>query len=133
MENQNLPREIDMTDGMLNSICEDVLAARNLLNRMLEEAARLGIHIEVALTKETYRGYLLDLIDVQAKDYKGSDIPMIDLVLAANSLLSEMMQLAVSREIKVETKLIPILHLNPEKNGLRTHLCVEALPQRKFL
>jgi hypothetical protein len=122
---------IDMSEGMLRSICDDVLAARNLLNRMLEKAARNGIvvHVRIVWSKLSAQQ-----IDVQIKDHKAynrTDVPYIELVKAANSLLNEMIQLAVSRKIEIETRLVPIYHLNPGK-GLREHICVEALPKREF-
>jgi hypothetical protein len=123
MDNQE--ETIDMSQGMLDSIHDDVLGARNLLNRMLEKAARNGIVVYVAL----FPSVLGCLVNVQVKDYKASDIPCIELVNAASSLLNEMILLAFSRKIEIETRLVPILHLNPRKKGLREHLAVEALPK----
>jgi hypothetical protein len=121
---------IDMSEGMLNSICEDVLSARNLLNRMLEKAAANGIVVYTTLVNGTSTNGAT-IVSTQVKDYKGSDIPCIELVDAASLLLNDMIKLAVSREIPIETRLVPIIHLNPRK-GLREHLCVEALPKREF-
>jgi hypothetical protein len=121
---------VDISEGMLNSICEDVLAARNLLNRMLEKAARNGIEVNVTLITGT--SVVGTAIGTRVKHHDVNDVPYSQLINAANLLLNTMIELAVSRKIKIETRLIPIIHLNPGKNGLREHIAVEALPKREF-
>lgn len=112
-------------DCMLNSICEDVLAARNLLNRMLEKAARNGIIVNTTLDTINQQTIVIN----QVKNFKLSDIPCIRLIDAAGILLNGMIELAVSKTIEVEIRLVHIISL---KTGLREYTAVEALPKREF-